>query len=77
MNLAKRIEALEARDRAPARRQGRLSMAEIDLVLASYDPETTLTAAQQTEARRLIASCATDLSDAELDAQVAMIVDSE
>lgn len=78
MNLAKRIEALEARDRAPARRQGRLTMAEMDLVLSSFPPlDRVLSEAERREAERLIASCATDLTDAELDVQLALIVDSQ
>lgn len=71
-----RLQRLEARDRsvAPGRR---LTISELDLVLASFPPsERILTDADRLEAERLIASCTTDLTDAELDAQLALFVDA-
>ena len=69
MNVERRLSALEGRrhDRpAPGRR---LTVSEIDLVLATFEPsDRVLSTDERTEAERLIASCRTGMSEAELDA---------
>lgn len=77
MSIERRLQALESRLHEHRHvDERRLSMTEMDLVLASFDPsDRVLTEAERREARRLIATCASDLSDSELDHQLELFVD--